>query len=130
MIKKILGTLAGIVIAMGVVAGMDALSHALFPESVAKSMDFADIAAAIAAAPMMAKVIMVGGWFLAPLVGGLIAVRISGWPPSGWIVAGLILAACTFNGFMIPGVPLWMQIAGVVAPLLAGLVVKGASGAA
>ena len=47
MLKRILGTLAGIVVAMLVVTAMDALSHALFPESVAKSMEMADVAAAI-----------------------------------------------------------------------------------
>jgi hypothetical protein len=127
MIKKILGTIAGIILAMVVVGGMDTLSHRLFPESVARSMDYADIAAAIAAAPVGAKAIMVAGWFLAVLIGGSVAVRISQWPASGWIITGLILAGCLFNGFMIPGVPLWMQIAGVAAPLGAGVLVKGLS---
>ena len=124
MIRKILGTIAGIVVAMVVVGGMDALSHGLFPESVAKSMDSADLAAAVAAAPVAAKAIMVAGWFLAVLIGGAVAVRLSRWSASGWVVTGLILAGCLFNGFMIPGVPLWMQIAGAVAPLLAGFLVQ------
>jgi hypothetical protein len=125
MLRKILGTLAGIVVAMLVVTGMDALSHTLFPESVARSMDYADIAAAIAAAPLTAKVILACGWFLAPLIGGLVATRLSNWPLSGWIVAGLILLACVANAALIPGLPVWMWVAGVVAPLLAGLIVKG-----
>jgi hypothetical protein len=120
MLKRILGTLAGIVVAMLVVMAMDMLSHALFPESVAKSMDMAAIATALAAAPLAAKAIMAAGWFLATLIGGLVALRLSGWTPAAWIVAGLILAACLYNGFAIPGVPLWMQVAGVVGPLLGG----------
>ena len=120
MLKRILGTLAGIVVAMLVVTAMDALSHALFPESVAKSMEMADVAAAIAAAPLAAKAIMAAGWFLASLIGGLVALRLSRWGASAWIVAGLVLAACLFNAFAIPGVPMWMQIAGLVGPLLGG----------
>lgn len=125
MVRKILGTLAGIIVAMLVVTGMDGLSHYLFPESIAKSMDYADIAAAIAAAPLTAKVILASGWFLAPLIGGLVATRISNWPASGWIVAGLILLACMANAFLIPGLPIWMWVAGIVAPLFAGVIVKG-----
>jgi hypothetical protein len=124
MIRKILGTIVGIVAAMVVVGGMDALSHALFPESVARSMEYADLAAAVAAAPVAAKAIMAAGWFLAVLIGGSVAVQLSRWPASGWIVTGLILAGCLFNGFTIPGVPLWMQIAGAVGPLLAGVLVQ------
>lgn len=120
MLRRILGTLAGIVVSMLVVTAMDMVSHALFPESVARSMETADIAAAIAAAPFAAKAIMAAGWFLAPLIGGLVALRLSRWGLSAWIVAGLVLAACLFNALAIPGVPTWMQLAGVVAPLLGG----------
>lgn len=127
MIRKIAGTLAGVIVAMLVVTAMDWVSHALFPESVARSSDYADIAAALAAAPLAAKAILVGGWFLAALIGGLVAVRISGWPFSGWIVALLVLAACVANGLLIPGLPLWMWIAAVVAPLFGGVVVRGAN---
>ena len=124
MVRKILGTLAGVVIAMLVVMLMDGLGHTLFPESAAKSMAMADIAAALAAAPFAALAIQASGWFLAPLIGGVVAVKLSRWSPSGLIVAGLILAACAYNGFTIPGVPLWMQIAGIVLPLLAGFIVS------
>ncbi|MDF7777544.1 hypothetical protein P1X14_19975 [Sphingomonas sp. AOB5] len=125
MLRKILGTLAGVVVAMLTVSAMDGLSHYLFPGSVAKSMSYDDIAAAVAAAPLAAKAIMACGWFLAALIGGLVAFRASNWAPSGWIVAGLIFAACMINAFMIPGLPIWMWIAGVVAPLFAGLIVQG-----
>jgi hypothetical protein len=127
MLRKILGTAAGIVVAMLVVFAMDLLSHRLFPASVARSASYDDIAAALAAAPLAAKAIMACGWFLAVLIGGLVAVRASGWPASGWIVALLILAACLFSAFMIPGLPVWMWIAGIVAPLFGGVVVRGAT---
>lgn len=119
MVRKILGTFVGIVAAMLVVAAMDYVSRMLVPEVVS--------AADFAAVPTSAKLVMALGWFLATLVGGLLAVRIARWAASGWIIAGLILAACLYNGFTIPGVPLWMQIAGVIAPLLAGLIVRAVS---
>jgi hypothetical protein len=77
-----------------------------------------------AAVPTTAKVVMALGWFLATLIGGFIAVRVARWAPAVWVVAGLIVAACLYNGFTIPGVPLWMQVAGVIAPLLGGLIVR------
>ncbi len=115
MVRKILGTFAGIVVAMLVVGAMDYLSRAVAPAP--SGEDFA-------AVPTTAKLIMASGWFLAVLIGGFLAVRIARWVASGWIVTGLILAACLFNGFAIPGVPIWMQIAGFVAPLLAGFIVR------
>lgn len=119
MVRKLLGTFAGIVVAMLVVGAMDYVSRMVMP-GVASAADFA-------AVPTKAKMIMALGWFLATLIGGLLAVRITRWAASAWIVAGLILAACLYNGFTIPGVPLWMQIAGVAAPLLAGLIVRAVS---
>lgn len=124
MLRKILGTVLGVIVAMLVVTAMDALSHSLFPLAVAKSSSMADIGAALAAAPFAALAIMAAGWFLAVLIGGAVAIKASRWQPAGWIVAGLILAACVFNGFSIPGVPLWMQIAGVILPLLGGWTVN------
>ncbi|WP_374592610.1 hypothetical protein [Sphingosinicella sp.] len=119
MVRKIFGTFAGIVVAMLVVGAMDYVSRMVVP-GVASAGDFAEV-------PTKAKMIMALGWFLATLIGGLLAVRITRWATAGWIVAGLILAACLYNGFTIPGVPLWMQIAGVAAPLLAGLIVRAVS---
>lgn len=119
MVRKILGTFAGIVVAMLVVGAMDYVSRMVVPGA-ASAGDFA-------AVPTKAKMIMALGWFLATLLGGLLAVRITRWATAAWIVAGLILAACLYNGFTIPGVPLWMQIAGVAAPLLAGLIVRAVS---
>ena len=127
--RKIAGVVFGVVIAMAVVAGMDWFDHWLFPLAVANSQDMASIRAAIEAAPMAAKVLIVGGWFLGALIGGLVAVRVSAWQPSLWIVTGIFIAACLANVILVPH-PLWMQIAGVVAPLFAAVVVKGASGAA
>ena len=121
MARRILGTIAGIFVAMLVVGVMDYISWMLVPDaSTVNAQDFA-------AVPTKAKIVMALGWFLATLLGGLLAVRITRWAASAWIIAGLILAACLYNGFTIPGVPLWMQIAGVAAPLLAGLIVRAVS---
>jgi hypothetical protein len=118
MARRILGTFAGIIVAMLVVGVMDYLSRMLVPD--AASMP----AQGFAAVPMTAKVVMALGWLLATLIGGFIAVRIARWVPAVWVVAGLIIAACLYNGFTIPGVPFWMQVAGVIAPLLGGLIVR------
>jgi len=119
MARRILGTVAGVIVAMLVVGVMDYVSRMLTPDAAAMP------AQGFAAVPTTSKVVMALGWLLATLIGGFIAVRIARWVPAVWVVAGLIVAACLYNGFTIPGVPLWMQIASVIAPVIGALIVRG-----
>jgi hypothetical protein len=112
-----------------VVYGFHRLDHAMFGWPLFHLDNRLASAADVLAAPMTAKAMITGGGFIATLAGGLIAVRISGWEQAGWIVAGLIAATGLAITLIFPH-PLWMQIASVVTPLLAGAVVKGAAGAA
>ena len=68
MARRILGTIAGIVVAMLVVGVMDYVSRMLVPD--AASMP----AQGFAAVPTTAKVVMALGWFLATLIGGFLGV--------------------------------------------------------
>lgn len=119
MARRILGTVAGVIVAMLVVGVMDYVSRMLAPDAAAMP------AQGFAAVPTTSKVVMTLGWLLATLIGSFIAVRIARWVPAVWVVAGLIVAACLYNGFTIPGVPLWMQIASVIAPVIGALIVRG-----
>ncbi|MEI9927680.1 MAG: hypothetical protein WDN44_08165 [Sphingomonas sp.] len=127
--RKLLGVVIGAAIAGGAFYGLTLLDHRLFGWPDADFRDRAAFAASIAAAPMTAQAMIAGASFIAALAGGLIAVRIAGWAWAGWIVAGITAAVGLAIVLVVPH-PLWMQIAAVAAPLLAGVVVSGASGAA
>jgi hypothetical protein len=124
--RKLAGVVLGVLVAAGAAYGLQLVNRDLFLPT---GTDLRDIAA-LADAPMTAKAMVVGGWFLGALAGGLIAVRIAGGAGAGWIVA--LLVACSALGACLHWLPaeLSLQIAAVAAPLFAGLVVSGASGAA
>ncbi|MEZ0242765.1 MAG: hypothetical protein ACAH11_05280 [Sphingomonas sp.] len=127
--RRLLGVLIGTAIGLGVLAGMAKLNLYLFPWP-----DFAWRSPqawgdAIPAEPTTALAMLAGSWAIATLAGGLIAVRAADWAGAGWIVTLLLALAGGASILFVPQ-PLWMQVAAVAAPLLAGLVVSGASGAA
>lgn len=124
--RKLVGVVVGVIFGIAAVVGLFELNLMLFPWPAADLMDPDSIGAALAAAPMSAKVMVTGSWFLGALVGGLIAVRAAGWATAGWIVTVLVALAGVYTGLEVPQ-PLWMHIAAGVAPFVAGLFVSGAS---
>ena len=119
--RKVAGAVLGLALAAVIVAGMDWFAHWLFPPA---AVDLRGLLS-IDAAPMPARVLVAGSWFLGALVGGLVAVRVSAWPSSIWIVSGLAAAACLAMTMLIPH-PLWMQVAAVAGPLFAAVVARTA----
>jgi hypothetical protein len=128
MLRLVLGVLAGAVVAVALVAGLEMLGHLLFPPP--PGLDVSDpeqLAAMMAQVPLPAKVWVVAAWTLATMGGGVTAALISrrGW--TAWVIAALVAAAAVATLFMIPH-PLWMQIGAVAGPLaggwLAGVVAK------
>lgn len=122
MLRAIGGTLGGIVVAVLVILLVERIGHIFYP--MPGDVDMTDpgaVGLALGAAPLAAKLIVVGAWFVGALVGALVAGLISRayWP--GWIVAGFVALGGILNIVLIPH-PVWMQIAAVAAPLLGGLV--------
>jgi hypothetical protein len=127
--RKLVGVLLGATIGLAAIYGLWRLNTAMFAWRPADFSDPASLSAMIDAAPLTAKAMMAGGWFMGALVGGLVGVRAAAWATAGWIVAVLIALAGVYQIVEVPH-PLWMQVAAVVTPFLAGFVVSGASGAA
>ena len=118
--RKFLGVVCGIVVAMLTVALVEFIGHAVYPPPPGLDMMTPDgVAAYIATVPVTAMLFIVAAWFLGALAGGWVALRISGWAIAAWIVAGLIAVAGIFNATQIPS-PLWMQLCTVLAPALGG----------
>ena len=125
-LRQFLAVAGGIVAALVVVTLGDRLAGAIAP--LPKGLDFNDrtaVAAAIAALPLAAKLVLVAGWAAAAALGAWTAARTA---PArrtamGWIAAGFVLASTIANLAMLPH-PAWMWPAAIV-----GIVAAGALGA-
>jgi len=123
MLRIVLGIVAGVVLAFVLLMGLEMAGHAAMPPPAGLDpTNPDDLRQMVAAAPLAAKVWVVFGWFAAAVAGGWLARRITRAAWAGWVIAGLIAVGGLANIAMIPH-PLWMQIAAVAAPLLAGWVV-------
>ena len=121
--RKVLGVVAGVITAFLLVALIEAIGTAIYPlPTELQSMDSADgaaLAAALAEIPLSAKILVVVGWLLGAFGGAWLALRISDWRWSGWVVAALVIAAGLVNLVLLPH-PLWMQACAVAMPLIGG----------
>lgn len=118
MLRTILGVIAGLLAAMLLMFGVEALATALFPPPPGFDLrNEADLAKLVAIAPFGMKALVVFGWALASLAGGWIAAKIARHPRVAALLIGLlIIAGCLMNAAMIPH-PLWMNALGVLLPI-------------
>jgi hypothetical protein len=120
--RMVLGILAGIVVAVGCVAGVEALGHSLYPPPPGLDpTNPRDIDRLMGMLPVMALVFVVAAWFVGALVGALVANQIARQGTAGWVVALLVIAGGVATMVMIPH-PAWMWAAGIALPLLAALI--------
>lgn len=123
MLRTILGIVAGAVAAVVTVMVLEMIGHAAMPPPAGLDpADPEDLKQMVASASTAAKAWVVFAWFAAVVAGGWVARRLSQKAWAGWVIAGLIVLGGIANIMMIPH-PLWMQIAAVAAPLLAGWIV-------
>lgn len=123
--RRILGTLAGVVLANMVIFGWEQLLLQL-PFGQAIDMDRLAEPGTFTAIPVTAKLWVVAGWFLGAFLGALLAFRTTRWDFAGWIVGALVAAAGLANVLMLPH-PLWMSLCAVVLPFFAALFAFGLS---
>ncbi len=119
MLKIILGIIAGVVVAFAAVIGGETLVHMLTGGPVVDMTDKAAVEAMMASTPVGAKIGVVATYFVAVLLGGFAATRVTGRAWSAWVVAAVLLAATIANYVMLPH-PVWMIAASVVLIGLAG----------
>ena len=119
MVKLILGIAAGLVVAVAAVMGGEFLLHIIHGVPTPDMNDPAAMQAMMASTPITMKLALLAFYFLAVLLGGLAAVRVSGRPWTAWVIAAVLLAATIANYVMLPH-PVWMVAASVVLIALAG----------
>lgn len=116
--RTILGVLAGLAIAMLVIAGVEAVSAMFFklPANFA-TLDRVDQAQVMADMPATAKRLIVIGWALGAAIGGYVANGIARSGSAAGVVGVLVAVSGIANVIMLPH-PFWMQLAAFWAPLL------------
>ena len=113
--RKILSIILGVLVALLIlwIAGY------LYPVPELESADPAALAAIVGSMSVTAKLLVAAGWFVGPLAGAWLALRVSDWRTAGWIVALVVLIDSIANIVTLPH-PYWMQACAVVLPLLGG----------
>ncbi len=122
MIRKISAVVAGAVVAFGLVALLETISHALYP--LPAGLDFrnpAHLKVYAATLPLGALWCVLGAWLVATFAGCWLAIVIARERPMFFaaLVGSLVLVATIANLLMIPH-PVWFSItATVTIPLAA-----------
>ena len=118
MLRRVFALVAGLLVAVVVVGGVEGLSSRLYP--LPAGLDYNDreaMTAAIALLPAGAFVAVLVAWGLAALAGSWVAVRMGGHAGIGYLIGVLLGTAGIANLLMIPH-PLWMWAgAAIVIPL-------------
>lgn len=123
-VRSLLAVVAGLVVAMCVIAGVEAIGHAIFPPP--PDLDLAraeDQARMMEAIPFEAKLAVVIAWFVGSLAGAAAAIAIARRVLPAWIVGVAIGALGLWTTQLFPH-PDWMLASAVVLPLVAVLVAK------
>lgn len=122
MVRRIIGTIAGIAVALVTIFALERLGHTIYPAPPGLDMmQPAGVGAYLATVPQTALLFPVAGWFFGALFGGWVAARLGRWSAGAWVVAGLIALGGVYNATQIPA-PLWMQLSTVLAPAFGGLI--------
>ena len=121
MLRALSGVVAGAVVALGVVYGWQLLGHMIFPFPA--GMDPTDPAKRVVLVESMsfaAQAWVVAGYVVGVAVGGLLGNRISDarWPA---MLVACMVAGVFFTTLTVMPHPFWMQVTGVLLPLVAGV---------
>lgn len=116
MIRDIGAALAGLVVAFGLIYGIELLGHTVYPPP--EGLDFSDPAAMrpyVASLPPLALLFPMFAWFIATFAGTLVASALGTARPIIFaaIIGMLILAGTITNLIWIPH-PLWFSVIAVL----------------
>ena len=116
--KLAVGVVAGIVVAVACVFGVEMIGHSLYPPP--PGLDLTkpeDMARLMEMVPAAALAFVAAAWFIGSLLGAWVANLIAKRSLAGWIVALAVIAAGVFTMTQIPH-PAWLWACGILLPLL------------
>lgn len=120
-VRGLVAVVAGLVAAFAVVFVCEALGHMLYPPPPGLDINNPDDQKRMMEViPTGAKVAVVIAWFLGTLAGSLVAVKIGQRPFYAWVIAAITILLGIITTMMFPH-PVWMIVAAVVLPVLAGV---------
>lgn len=121
MLRSILAVLAGLVVAWITVSLFEFSSmHAFPPPHGVDVRDPHQVAALVSRMPIGALALVLAGWVVGALDGGLVAALIAKRRVPAVVVGALVASGALAMVMMVPH-PLWMSIAGVFLPVPAAL---------
>ncbi|HEY5712678.1 MAG TPA: hypothetical protein VIT38_12360 [Allosphingosinicella sp.] len=126
--RKFLGSLVGVIVAIAVQTAGDLLGNKLYPPHITDMWNRSQVAEALAMRPTAALWISVAGYFAGALIGGWIGKKIARSPVGAWVPAGLLALMALAVGWGFPGAA-WAMVATVAAPLIGGLLANHLAGA-
>ncbi|HXA15877.1 MAG TPA: hypothetical protein VN380_02705 [Thermoanaerobaculia bacterium] len=113
-VRGIGAVIVGMIVAILLVLGAEAISHQIYPPPPGMSMkDMTKVKAFVATLPMSVLLIVLAGHLIATFVATWTAAKIARGPIAGFIVGTLLLAGGIVNAFTIPQ-PAWFSIASFV----------------
>ena len=118
-IKRVAGMVVGVVVTFSAVMAGEYLLHLVFPMPNLDLTNPEAVKAAMAAAPLGAKLGLAIVYGTAAFLGTFIATWIAGWRWSGWVPMGLLLAATIANFMMLPHA-IWLVVLSLVLIVLEG----------
>lgn len=123
-VRSLVAVVAGLVVAMLLIGGVEAIGRAIFPTPEGLDLNrVEDPARIMEAMPFEAKLSVVIAWFLGSLAGAAAAIAIARRVLPAWIVAVAIAGLGLWTTQLFPH-PDWMLASAVVLPLVAVLVAK------
>ena len=117
MLRRIGGSLAGVMVAVLVIMAIEAVGHRVTGAP-------ADPAQATPA--MMAWVLV--AWTVGTAIGALVGVTIGRWSGAAWFPAALVVVGVVMTALAIPS-PWWLTVGGLALPLLAAGLISRRGGA-
>jgi hypothetical protein len=116
--RRIIGTVVGLVLAIALIDGAWEIANRWFPAQISQdASDWDMLARFVMAMPLPGQLMIAAGWLFASLIGAFAVLRIAQWRPGGWIVALVVIADGVWNLTQLAQ-PMWLQGATLVLPLL------------
>ena len=119
--RTILGMLVGVVVAIAVIAAVEALGHRWYPPP--PGLDPTDpaneaaFAAFVAALPFGAKLVVLASWVLGTFVGALAAAKIARHQTAAALLVALAVISGVIGMIMKVPHPSWLSVAGLLLPI-------------
>lgn len=119
MLRTLLAIVAGLITAMLVIFGVEAIGLLLFPPPAGMTLESeADLAKLVAMSSSAAKAWVVFGWALGSFVSAWVAARISARHRRiAALAVALFIVAGTVMNAMVIAHPLWMNLLGILLPV-------------